>query len=349
MTRTIVGLALLTVGLLVAPAGAQRPARAPEASSPALSPIRLKPAGLVYRQVEGTPLKGPRGVFVDQARGEVYVADTMNDIVAIYDRDGLPLFAFGYNGELDEPVKAVVDGRGRIYVLSGVARNIKVFSYRGEYIHHFPFHGVEGSPVPTALGADIEGGIYIADATSGQILVYDADQRLRLRFGNERAKDGRFRAVQAITVDRDGRIYVVEAQGTAVRIFDADGKFVRGWGEHGAGPNNFSLPNGVALDAAGRVIVVDGIRQVLSLFTTEGRYLARYGGYGNAPGALAFPADVASDGDKRLYVVERVGSRLQIFDEEPLARGVPARGRGIAPTVREEIKRSLGEIVGGQR
>lgn len=331
-------------------AAVDSPATPPSGNAAALAPVQLRPVRLVYRQVEGTYLKAPRGVFVDQVRGEVYVADTMNDLVAVYDREGLPLFAFGYNGEFKEPMKAVVDGRGRIYVLAGIGRKLKVFSYRGEYLHDFPFPGVEAKPVPTTLSADVEGNVYIADSTSGQILVYDADQRLKLRFGNERAADGRFQAVQAITVDRKGQIYVADAQALALQVFSRDGRFLRGWGEHAGGPQNFSLPSGIAVDSAGRVIVVDAIRQVVSLFTPEGVFLARYGGLGFAPGAMAFPADVASDGERRFYVVERVGSRLQIFDEEAMSsRRVPARARQVPERTREEIRRSLGDFLGGQR
>ncbi len=327
------------------------PASAAAAAPPALAPIRLQPVRLVYRQVEGTYLKGPRGVFVDQARGEVYVADTMNDLVAVYDRDGAPLFAFGYNGEFREPLKAVVDGRGRIYVLAGIGRKLSVFSYRGEYLYPFPFAGVEGKPVPTAITADAEGNIYIADATSGRVLVYDSDHRLLRRFGSGRDGEGRFQAVQAIAIDRQGQIYVADAQAMPVQIFSREGRFLRGWGEHTAGPQNFSLPSGVAIDSEGRVIVVDMIRQVLSVFTPEGVFLGRHGGMGFAPGNMAFPSDVASDGERRLYVVEKTGNRLQIFDAQPGVNGGRPAGasRQTPAAVRDELRRSFRDAAGGQR
>ena len=343
----VAGLACLTLGAgpTTLVTGVQPPGAPPVENGATLASVHLQPVRLVYRQIEGTYLKGPRGVFVDQVRGEVYVADTMNDLVAVYSREGLPLFAFGYNGEFREPVKAVVDGRGRIYVLAGIGRTLKVFSYRGEYLHDFPFPGVEAKPAPIALSADVEGNIYVADSTSGQILVYDRDQRLKLRFGNERAGDGRFQAVQAITVDRKGHIYVADAQAMPLQVFSPDGRFIRGWGEHSGGPQNFSLPSGIAVDAAGRVIVVDAIRQVVSMFTPDGVFLSRYGGLGFAPGAMAFPADVASDGARRLYVVERVGSRLQIFDEQAGSPRGQSGARQVPERAREEIRRSLGDLL----
>ncbi len=348
----VAGLAWLTLGAgpsAPIPA-AQSPLTAPGDNGAAPVAIRLQPFRLIYRQMEGTYLKGPRGVFFDRQRGEVYVADTMNDLVAVYDRQGMPLFAFGYNGEFKEPIKAVVDGKGRIYVLVGVGRKLKVFSYRGEYLHDFPFAGVEGKPLPTAITADGEGNLYIADSASGQILVYDADQRLRLRFGPGRTGESRFQTVQAITVDRQRNVYVADARSMPLQVFSPEGVFLRGWGEHASGPQNFSLPSGVAVDAAGRVIVADMIRQVVAVFTPNGAFLGRHGGLGFDPGAMAFPADVASDGERRLYVVERAGNRLQILDEEAMT---PARSRaatGAAPArTREDIRRSISDFVGTTR
>jgi len=348
----VAGLAWLTLGAgPIAPIpAAESPATAPTKPGAGPVPVQLQPFRLVYRQIEGTYLKAPRGVFFDQARGEVYVADTMNDLVAVYDRDGLPLFAFGYNGEFKEPIKAVVGGGGRIYVLAGIGRKIKVFSYRGEFLHDFSFQGVEGKAVPLALTADGEGNVYIADSTSGQILVYDAEERLKLRFGSERDADGRFRTVQALGVDRKGQIYVADAREMPVQIFSPEGRFIRGWGEHSLGPQNFSLPAGLAVDADGRIIVVDTIRQVVSLFTPEGAFLDRFGGLGFAPGAMSFPTDVASDGERRIYVVERLGSRLQILEERPIAgRRAPPAPRPAPAATRDEIQRSLGEFLKGKQ
>ncbi len=347
----VLGMAPLLLGAgpttLVAAAPSQAP---PErVAAAALSPIRLQPFKLVYRHMEGAYLKGPRGVFVDQVRGEVYVADTMNDLVAVYDRDGMPLFTFGYNGEFREPMKAVVDGRGRIYVLAGIGRKLRVFNYRGEFLHDFPFAGIEGRAEPAALGADVEGNIYIADSTSGQILVYDQDQRLTLRFGSARDGEDGFKAPQAISVDRKGQIYVADAQGMPVQVFSRQGRFIRGWGAHATGPQNFSLPSGLAIDSAGRVIVVDTIRQVVSVFTPEGGFLGRHGGLGFSAGAMAYPTDVASDGDRRIYVVERVGNRLQILDQETvtLSSGTPAAAdRQVPARAREDIRRSLVDLMG---
>lgn len=312
----------------------------------ALRPIRLETTGIVYRQEEGTYLKAPRGVFVDRSTGEVYVADTKNDLIAVYDRDGLHLFSFGYNGEFKEPLKAVTDLQGRIYVLVGIPRKIKIFNYRGDYLQDFPFKGLEEEVVPTALAVDGEGEIYIADAGSGQILVYDSEYRLIMSIGAKGNGDGHFRSVQGIAVDPQGNIYVADARSRPVQVFGSEGEFLRGWGEHATGPQNFSLPSGLALDSEGRVMVVDTLRHAIVVFTKEGRFLGRHGGKGMGPGAVTYPSDIATGPDGRVYVVERVGSRLQIMKERLVSAGRSVGERRKAPgLLKDKVKRDIADFL----
>ena len=316
-------------------------------------PVQVfRSAVLVYRQTEGEGFRKPAGVFVERETGEILVADMDRNLVTLFSRDGVPLFSFGYNGEVKQPIRAVADKLGRIIVLSGVPKKVRVFSYRGEPLGDFPFPGFEGAEqaVPTALTIDDAGHMYIADATSGQILVYDPEWRLRLRFGGHSQGPGGLRSVTAITVDAAGRILVADAQHTpAIQVFDAGGTYLRGWGEHTAGPMGVSLPSGIAVDTTGRILVADTIRQTITVFGPEGEFLFRFGGLGTGPGSLGYPGGLDADHAGRLYVTEAGNARLQIF-EMVAAAGSGQRQR--MPTTppareREEIRRGLGQILQG--
>jgi DNA-binding beta-propeller fold protein YncE len=309
----------------------------------------------VYRQTEGERFKRPTGVFVDRESGDVLVADSGNNLISVLNRDGVPIHSIGYNGEIPQPLMAVTDSSGRILALAGVPQKVKILSYRGEFQGDFTFPGYTGAAqaLPVALTADRAGNVYIADGTTGRILMYDAEWRLRLNFGGRADGPGGFSNVTAITVDSTGNIYVADAQHTpSIQVFDAGGAYIRGWGEHSAGPHNFSLPSGITIDAAGRVLVADRIRQVVSVFTPEGQYLFRFGGLGNAPGDLGFPSGLDADGAGRLYVAETVNARLQFFEsastgsgrgDAPTRRSAPA----LPPRQREEINKGLGETLKG--
>ncbi len=327
------------------------PARTERRAPATVSLAQFKPARLVYQQTEGKSWRKPAGVFVDRATGEVVVVDSGNNLVTLLSAEGVPLYSFGYNGEVPQPTQAVVDKRGRFLVLAGVPRKVKGFDYHGGLLGDFNFPGFEGAAnaIPTAITVDAAGNFYIADATSGRILVYDPEDQLVMSFGKRGDGPGAFNNVTAIAVDKSGTIYVADAQHKpTIQVFDGQGAYVRGWGEHSGGPQNFSLPSGIGLDSVGRVLVLDTIRQTISVFTTEGQYLFRFGGLGVGPGSLAYPTGLDVDPAGRLYVTESVNARLQVFEmadasTAPKARALPAPAT--PSRVREEMRQGLGEVL----
>ncbi len=331
-------------------------ARQPAAPAPPLDPgPPLRPVAVVYRHAEGTMLRGPRGVFVEPKSGDVYVADTGNHLVAVYDRAGTPLASFGFNREFAEPFKAIADPQGRVYVLGGLPATVKVFSFRGVYVRDFPLgRGAKGRPVLiTAMAIDGKGNLYFGDSGNGEVLIYGPDHQLRLRFQGKAAEG--LISISAIAVAENGEIFVVDARAApAVQVYSPEGEFLRGWGQHAGGVQNFSLPSGIAL-TADRVRVVDTLRQTISTFSTSGEFLRRDGGLGTMPGAVLYPSDIATDAEGRVYVVERVGNRLQVLAPEfPRAGSQPENDRLVPrPTdnnpQQRRLRQDLEEVMRGMR
>jgi DNA-binding beta-propeller fold protein YncE len=342
--------AMIVVALVANEAAAQvSPEPKGPVSAASLTSLLYKPMRLVYRQTEGEGFRKPTGVFVDRESGEVVVADSGSNLVTLLSRDGVPLYSFGYNGEIPQPSQAVLDKKGRILVLAGVPRKVKVFSYRGEPLGDFDYPGFDGASkaLPTALTVDQAGNFYVADSTSSRILVYNLDGRLVGTIGKRGDGPGAFSTVTAMTVDSEGTLYVADAQHKpSIQVFDAQGNYLRGWGEHSGGPQNFSLPSGIGLDSVGRILVLDTIRQSITVFTTEGKYLFRFGGLGTAPGSLAYPTGLDVDPAGRLYVTESVNARLQVFELVNDSARTSARPAPAMPSsVREEMRRGLGETL----
>lgn len=309
----------------------------------------FKPVRLMYAQAEGRGFRKPAGVFVVPETGELLVSDTESNLVTLLSREGVPVFAIGFNGEIVQPTRAILDKRGRILAIASVPRKVKVFSYRGEPLGDFTFPGFDGAAqaVPTALTIDRSGNLYIADSTSGQIVIYDPEWRLVSAFGKRADGPGGFSTVTAMTVDPSGNIYVADAQHRpSIQVFDSKGVYLRGWGEHSGGPQNFSFPIGIAVDAAGRVLVADAIRQTISVFSPEGQYLFRFGGLGPGPGNLGYPAGLDMDTVGRLYVSETANARLQVFEPTAEAPAVPRRQAPARPLrEQQEMRKSLTDML----
>lgn len=342
-------LGLMWLGLTPAISAAQNvppPPAGARPGAPAVGPT-FRPVRLMARQTEGEGFRKLAGVSVDRETGEVLVADSGNNLVTILSRAGVPLLTFGYNGEVAQPSQAVTDGQGRILVLAGVPRRVKLFSYRGEPRGDFSFPGFAGAAtaLPTALTVDRAGHLYIAEGTSGRILVYSPEGRLRLTVGGRGEGPGTFTSVTALAVDAAGTLYVADAQHKpSIQLFDRQGRYLRGWGEHSSGVQNFSLPAGIGVDPLGRVLVADTLRQSVSVFTAEGRYLFRFGGLGVGLGALAYPSGLGVDPAGRLYVAEAVNARVQVFEPVPDRTGGRMPGPLPAET-RQAMTDGLGQML----
>ena len=293
----------------VAPAVKNAPALVPTASAV----FHIRPTAIISEHLYEGQLLEPTSIFWDPKANELWVADTRNNLVGAFTKEGTPLFAFG-SRELSEPAKIAVDGRGRVYVLDNDRSKVKVFSYRGEYIGPLDPPGVGPRPSFSAITFDVDGNLYLAENESCRVLVYGPDGKPRQRFGECGIESGQFQAITGIAVGKD-QVVVTDAQGVSVQVFDKHGDFVRGWGKHEMGIQNFSLPQSVAIDGLGRIIVIDTLRHEIKFFDGEGNFLDRFGGLGWRLGQVAFPTGVASNGADGLFVVEKGNSRVQAFVE----------------------------------
>jgi len=117
----------------------------------------------------------PIGVFVDNERKELYVADSGRNEVLIFDLKGSPVFKFGAVQGVANPFDLVVKN-GLIYLVQEGKSYIEVFNYRGEAVRRVaPPQGITFTPGRMAM--DENGSLYVVNKARTTCMVFDSQDR----------------------------------------------------------------------------------------------------------------------------------------------------------------------------
>ena len=213
----------------------------------------------------------PWGVAVDPT-GQIYVADTWNGRIQVFDADGRFLRKWGMfattNGELGDPMSLfgprgiAIDLDGNLLVADTGNKRIIRFSPAGEMLGQVGGGGVIAGRFeePTDVKVDpTDGTIVVADAWNGRV------QRFlpSLEYTGEFAVPGwAGRDVfqkPSLTVARDGTVYATDPATALIMVFNRNGTVKAALGGPGTDASQLGLPNGIASDlTAGQILVADG-------------------------------------------------------------------------------------------
>ena len=111
-----------------------------------LKPMRkLGTAGHKHELTTPGDFSKPAGVAVDR-EGNLYVADTWNNRIEIFDADGNLVSTFGKAGDgpgyFSRPKGVAIDSDGHVWVADGMQDRIQVFTKEGQLLISFGGHGL---------------------------------------------------------------------------------------------------------------------------------------------------------------------------------------------------------------
>ncbi len=119
----------------------------------------------------------PTYLAVD-AKGNVYVADTLNSRVQMFDADGKFVQQFGKRGNawgmFDKPKGVALDSFGNLYVVDSGWSNTQIFNSKGQIMLFFGDRGTYPGLMqnPSALAIDKQNRIYVGDELNHRVNVY---------------------------------------------------------------------------------------------------------------------------------------------------------------------------------
>jgi DNA-binding beta-propeller fold protein YncE len=323
-------------------AGAQA---APRASAKPAYPFEIVPEDAIRGHLSEGEFREPLGVCFEAEAREIYVADSKNARIGIFDEDLTPLFSFGGGPVLLEPRAVHAEADGTMLVLDADRSLLRRFNYRGEPMEPVRFlappaaQGAESVPLSiVAFAPDGRGGWIVADQRENRVWRFDRELR-RVAELQPPIGAASFGAVSDVAVSRDGLVAVSDQRGVrlteslrspSIHVYDAAGKLIAAFGERDIGLDNFTAAAAVAFDEHGFLFAVDSLRHDVKIFTPSGAFVGRFGGWfspqtrGRAPGEMRYPSDVAIAPGGPILVAERFGHRVQVFRRKPLGAAEPA-------------------------
>ncbi len=265
-------------------------------------------------------LAKPFGVAVH--RGKVYITDTIQNSVMLFDIPGKKFKVFGTSGPgiLAKPLGIDVADNGEVFVCDSKGKRIVVYDGAGKYLR--AIGGKEYFDRPSGVSVNREGNrLYVVDtggvkSTNHRVQVFDALTGEHIKTIGKRGREsGDFNLPLLASTDNQGNLYVMDSGNFRVQKFDADGEFKLTFGKVGRNFGDFARPKGIDVDKDGNIYVVDSSMCNFQIFNNEGQLLMLVGGHTNKnePAKYVLPADVEVDEDGRIYVVEQFHRRVDVF------------------------------------
>ncbi len=162
----------------------------------------------------------PGGVAIDTENRLLYVVDTENDVVAVFDADSFKLLR-----------KIGTPGKKHTLTAPGT------FS------------------LPSNVAVDKDGNVFVTDTFNDRVEVFDADGNFINTFGKNGDGPGYFERPKGVAIDGDGHVWVVDGAQDRVQVFDQDGRLLIYFGKHGEWPGMFMQANDIAIDKQNRVFI----------------------------------------------------------------------------------------------
>jgi len=141
--------------------------------------LQGKYLGKIGKQIGDMPgtFLFPTYVHVD-TKGNVYVADTLNSRVQMFDPDGKFVKAYGKRGnafgQFDKPKGVATDSFRTVYVVDAGWSNVQMFAPKGQILMFFGGRGTAPGLMqnPSVLTIDKKNNLYVGDVLNHRVNVY---------------------------------------------------------------------------------------------------------------------------------------------------------------------------------
>ena len=265
----------------------------------------------INRNEETGPLGLLGGIFFDENRKRLYVADTSNKRILAFDVDLKFLSEFNAGGAFEAPTCLARNSKGRFFVGEPTQGRVLLVDIKQRSVNPIDFSAVpEAGPIyPGNMAIDPEDNLYIIDKANQRILIFDEN----LRFDRQVLVKGA-KGLGDLRVSSNGVLYALDTIGRSIHVFDRQGELLLTFGKKGKGKGEFDFPVSLAVCRKGVIYVLDQHKHKLSAFNPKGEFLMEFSQLGWREGRLHYPSYIYVNRAGRIFVVDRGNSRVSVFE-----------------------------------
>lgn len=220
----------------------------------------------------------PRGLAAD-GRGNIYVADTFNHRIQVFEHGGAYLWKAGERGdgdnELNEPNAIDIDpDTGAIYIADTWNWRVVMLDPNGQFIGATPnlYYGPRG--IAWHPGAK---RVYISDTGHHQIQVIEAFGEPVETWGAPGGGEGDndFREPVGIDVAPGGEVVIADTRNLRVKIHSPEGELIDQWPIQSAYDGAAGLESHIAVTSDERVVLTDPFEATVHVYSMDGELLGK--------------------------------------------------------------------------
>lgn len=175
----------------------------------------------------------PRGIAVN-SQGEVWVVDTGNKRIQVFDSTGRQLGAVGGDGvgpaEFVEPVGVAIGANDLVFVADTGNTRVQVLDRNRAFQYEIPLPtecwetsgGAAVSSVEPAIAVAADGNVYISDSAGHSVWVVSNFGRAPYqvkRLGRQGSGEGMLRSPKGVGVDAQGNVYISDTMNQRIVVY----------------------------------------------------------------------------------------------------------------------------------
>jgi sugar lactone lactonase YvrE len=166
----------------------------------------------------------PTGIAINVDNGDIYLVDTRQHQILVFNRSGKLKKQFGKRGigpgEFNYPT-LIWENNGTLLVTDALNFRIQSFDLNGNYLSSFGKAGQSSGRQsrPKGIATDQDGHIYVVDALLNNIQLFDHYGQYLMTIGERGQLPGMFWLPVGIYISPQQKIYVADSHNRRVQIF----------------------------------------------------------------------------------------------------------------------------------